>query len=129
MQEFILYSQIPVTRHDQVLNILAGICAAQPTNICEQHLIYQQVKVADTGTSKRGVPVKQHSTQTQRPSYHKLVREISRANGNSQQSAWKFRAEDLPQPGVQSVISRAFEERGLDHEGLENFREGGSWYR
>lgn len=127
MQEFLLYSQIPATRRDQVLNILAGISAAQPISICEQHLIYQQLKVADTATSKRGVTVKQYSTQAQRPSYHKLVRDISAGDGK--QGVWTFRAEDLPQPGVQAVTSRAFEERMLDHSGLEKFREGGSWYR
>ncbi|KAK5127354.1 hypothetical protein LTR85_006693 [Meristemomyces frigidus] len=127
MHEFLLYSQIPVTRHEQVLHILAGVCAAQPISVCEQHLIYQQLKVADAAGSKKGAPAKHQSAQAQRQSYHKLVREVSAGDG--EQGAWRFRAEDVPQPGVQAVISRPVEERLLDQAELEKFREGGSWYR
>ncbi|KAK4549779.1 hypothetical protein LTR36_005080 [Oleoguttula mirabilis] len=126
MHEFLLYSQIPVARHEQVLHILAGVCAAQPTSMCQQHLIYQQLKVADAA-SKKGASAKQQSAQTQRPSYHKLLRDIS--SGDGEQSAWTFRAEDVPLPGMQAVISRPVEERVLDHAELEKFREGGSRYK
>lgn len=127
MHEFILYSQIPATRHTQVLHILAGVCAAQPVHITEQHLIYQQLKVADAVTSKKSGPVKQQSAQVQRPSYHKLVHELG--TGDGEQGTWKFRAEDIPQPGVSAVISRPVQEKVLDQAGLEKFREGGSAYK
>lgn len=127
MHEFMLYSQIPPNRYDQVLNILAGVCAAQPVNICEQHLIYQQLRLPETATAKKGGPAKPQSAQAQRPSYHKLIRTIS--GGNGEQSNWRFRAEAVPQPSVPLMISRPVEERVLDQSELEKFREGGTWYK
>ena len=41
MHELLLFGQIPASRHDQVLNILAGVAAMQPVPVLEKHLIFK----------------------------------------------------------------------------------------
>ena len=53
MHEFLLYSQVPAARHVQVLQILAGITAAQPIKFSEQHVVYQQLKATQTASTKK----------------------------------------------------------------------------
>lgn len=131
MQEFLLYSQIPVIRHDQVLHILAGVCASQPTQVTEQHLLYQQTRLPEATNAKKGGPPKQQQPgQTQRPGYHKLIREVDLSDGNGEQRGpFRFRAEEIPQAGVSVAISRPVDERILGQQELDRFREGGQWYR
>ncbi|TKA82995.1 hypothetical protein B0A55_04660 [Friedmanniomyces simplex] len=127
MHEFALYSQIPATRHDQVLQILAGVTASQPTATLEQTLIYQQARLADTGNSKKVPTGRQTAAQTQRLCYHKLVRDLKRPEG--EKGLWTFRAEDVPLPGVQSMISRPAIEQIVGEAELERFRQGNGWYK
>ena len=47
MHELLLFGSVPVTRHDQMLQILAGVAAMQPIRIVEKHLIFQPVKPAN----------------------------------------------------------------------------------
>ena len=44
MHELLLFGQVPYTRHDQVLKILAGIAAMQPQSITERHLIFKPTR-------------------------------------------------------------------------------------
>lgn len=53
MREYLLYSQIPAAREEQVLSILAGISSNQPTPINEQVLLYAQLKAQEATVSKR----------------------------------------------------------------------------
>ena len=41
MHELLLFGQIHPSRHDQVLNILAGVAAMQPVPIRERHLVFK----------------------------------------------------------------------------------------
>lgn len=127
MHEFLLYSQIPAGRHDQVLHILAGVTASQPTPIREQTLIYQQLKLPDAGISKRTAAANKPNAQAARPSFHKLVRDLNENDG--QGGPWKFRAEEVPQPGVTNVISRPVTEIVVNGGELERFRQGVGWYK
>ncbi|RMY77964.1 hypothetical protein D0863_00969 [Hortaea werneckii] len=128
MQELLLYSQIPATRHDQVRHILAGVTASPPTQITEQHLVYQQIRMPERNTSKKNAQPQQQNVQQQRPTYHKLIREVDLKTGQPT-GPWQFRAEEIPQAGVSIAVSRAVDERVLAEGELENFREGGQWYR
>lgn len=44
MHELLLFGQIPSSRYDQVLNILAGVAAMQPVPILEKHLVFRPNK-------------------------------------------------------------------------------------
>ncbi len=41
MHELLLFGQIPSSRHEQVLNILAGVAAMQPVPALEKHLVFK----------------------------------------------------------------------------------------
>ena len=41
MHELILFGQVPSVRHDQLLQILAGIAGMQPQRVIERHLIFK----------------------------------------------------------------------------------------
>ena len=41
MHELLLFGSVPSSRHDQVLNILAGIAAMQPQAVLEKNLIFK----------------------------------------------------------------------------------------
>ena len=41
MHELLLFGQVPSSRHDQVLNILAGVAAMQPVPVVEKHLVFK----------------------------------------------------------------------------------------
>lgn len=125
MHEYRLYTQIPTTRRTQVLNILAGTTASQPTPITQQTLIYQQLKSEATTASKKGQSKPSGAPgQQQRLSYVKLVRDTSNAKNGSDAVAgsWRLREEGLPDPAVKTVISAAVTERELEKSELLKFK-------
>ena len=124
MHEFLLYSQIPAARHEQVLQILAGITAAQPIKFSEQHVVYQQIKSAQTAAVKKG-----QAAQLPRGaqlSYAKLVRDCPE---DGESSPWKVRKEEQPLAGVNDAISRTVAEHVAGEAELERFSPDSEWYR
>ena len=90
MREYLLHSQIPASREEQVLSILAGITGNQPTSINEQVVIYAQLTAQETAASK----TKTKQTATQPLSYHKLVRSFNVKDETAVDvEPWRFRAE------------------------------------
>lgn len=53
IREYLLFSQIPHARKEQVLGILAGITGNQPTAFTQQVVIYAQLTAPDTTASKK----------------------------------------------------------------------------
>ncbi|WPH01069.1 Hypothetical protein R9X50_00390400 [Acrodontium crateriforme] len=126
MHELLLFTQIPASRHDQVLHVLAGVTAAQPIECREQNLIYMQTKLADVAVSKKA-PNKQ-APPAQRLSYRKLFRDLP--NGvDGHAGPWKLRAEELPEAGITHVLSRPVAENVIDPTELEKFRGASIWYK
>lgn len=41
MHELLLFAQVPQSRHEQLLNILAGVAGMQPQQVVEKHLIFK----------------------------------------------------------------------------------------
>jgi len=124
MHSLALYSQVPASRRDQILNILAGVTASQPVPIHEQHLVYLQLQLANNPISKKA-PMKQ-SAQNQRPLYHKLIREIHAGDGPVH---WRLLVEDIPEPGIKDVISRTATEALMNENDLARFRRGSTLYK
>ena len=44
MHELLLFGQVPFTRHEQVLMILAGVAAMQPQPVTERHLVFKPTR-------------------------------------------------------------------------------------
>lgn len=123
MHELLLYGQVPQTRHDQVLKVLAGIAAMQPHRILKRHLVYKPQRDPDEPGShlKRGgtqaVAQKNTTKQVgQKPLYFtQLVYHLSdddfdatnaeKANGNSQHK-WSYEWHDIPDPADRGVLIR-----------------------
>jgi mediator of RNA polymerase II transcription subunit 18, fungi type len=124
MHEFLLYSQIPAARHEQVLQILAGITAAQPIKFSEQHVVYQQIKGAQTAAPKKGQAAQ--LPRAAQLSYCKLVRDCSQVRDSG---PWKIRKEEQPFAGVNDAISRTVAEHVGDEAELERFQPESEWYR
>ena len=62
MHELLLFGQVPLSQHDQMLKILAGIAAMQPRVIIERRLIYKPRNRVSNGNKtnvKPGAPVSQ----------------------------------------------------------------------
>jgi len=53
MHELLLFGQVPASRHNQVLNVLAGIAAMQPQPILEKHLVYKPNRKPGSGSQKQ----------------------------------------------------------------------------
>lgn len=132
MQELLLFSQIPAVREHQVLGVLAGVTEQQPAPICEQHLIYAQVKIPETAASKRAnakQAQQKQQVQQQRLSYQQLVRDVSaNDDGTTNAGNWRFRAEQTPASGETEVISRAVDDHQASEDEVARFRQG-QWYK
>lgn len=132
MHELLLYGQVSVGRHDQVLKILAGVAAMQPRRILERRVIYKPKREPEEPGSnlRRGgtqaVGVKQ-TKQTAAPAlyYTKLVQKLSEEDfgeeaglphdaGKSlcadvedgQEPVWSSLFEDIPDTGDRGVSMR-----------------------
>ena len=53
MHELLLFGQVPESRHNQVLNVLAGVAAMQPQPILEKHLIFKPNRTPGSGAQKQ----------------------------------------------------------------------------
>lgn len=128
MLELSLFGQIPASRHDQALKILAGIAAMPPHRIVERHLVFRPlrtpVKAALQMGGSQGIQDIQkaaRNAQTGGDLYHlRLVedisprqvdkhRELSKGHVNgyeTSQAKWSLRFYDVPEPGKKPVIAR-----------------------
>ncbi|MCJ1389348.1 Mediator of RNA polymerase II transcription subunit 18 [Xylographa bjoerkii] len=62
MHELLLFGQVSLSQHDQMLKILSGVAAMQPCVVIERHLIYKPRNRATNGNRtniKPGAPVSQ----------------------------------------------------------------------
>ncbi|KAF2100577.1 hypothetical protein NA57DRAFT_74181 [Rhizodiscina lignyota] len=131
MHEVLLFGQVPWGRHEQVLKILAGLCAMQPQRVIERHAVY---KPSQAPTQQRGVQVGGSQTiqQQQRPNRDRPVQSTelfyvqaiqsleesdlgdkipngSETNGTTnvmKKQSWAMQFQDVPQPGKRAVILR-----------------------
>ncbi|KAK4694665.1 hypothetical protein P7C71_g2957, partial [Lecanoromycetidae sp. Uapishka_2] len=83
MHELLLFGQIPSSRHDQVLNILASVAAMQPVPILEKHLVFKPNKIpgsAGPAQAVNGQDAQKRALQAQTQGelfYMQLVADVS----------------------------------------------------
>ena len=121
MHEFVVYSQVPPERHDQVLQLLAGFTASRPVETCEQTLIYQRPTPApnDAPHQKKG-PNANKQPPAQQSAYVKIFRDVKQGEN----APWTQRIEELPAAGIKEVINRQAHEQSIGEKELEGFRQG-----
>lgn len=120
MHELLLFGQVPLSRHEQVLKILAGYTAMQPKSVAEVHQIYkptmqpqQSVHVGGTQNLQQK-PVSQN-IQNRELVYMQLVEASDDEQGdqslsdnriNAMGSSWSLQYTELPDAAKRNVTMR-----------------------
>lgn len=100
MHELSLYGQIPPSRHNQVLQILAGVAAMQPREVIERHLIYKPVRFATHRAQIGGsqaIQSQKVNTQAQAPKelfYMQLVCDVLQSDTDATPQTTAFNGPD-----------------------------------
>jgi mediator of RNA polymerase II transcription subunit 18 len=135
MHEFLLYGQVPVERHEQVLKILAGVAAMQPQPLFERHLIYRPLRSNEDNKPNKKFPNKPVKPQTL--TFQHLVRQLDQSDfgkpspillesaSNDKASlpayAWRIKTQETPEPEIKTLILRQATETVLDNDQLRSF--------
>jgi mediator of RNA polymerase II transcription subunit 18 len=105
MHEILLYSQIAPTRHNQVLNVLAGVTGSQPFVYQDQTTLFAQLRLPETTVSSKKKPV----PGTPRPEkwVHKLTRPVQVTSDPPESvGSWRVRVDQIPDPSVKDHTAR-----------------------
>jgi mediator of RNA polymerase II transcription subunit 18 len=135
MHELLLYGQVPLERHDQLLKVLAGIAAMQPQTLFERHLIYKPMRSAQDNKPNKKFPNKPVKPQTL--TFQHLVRQLDQSefgkrsgilsepekNPDAIQPAytWRITTRETPEPETKIIVLRQATDVALDHDQLRNF--------
>ena len=135
MHELLLYGQVPLERHDQVLKILAGIAAMQPQTLFERHLIYRPMRLNQDNKPNKKFPNKPVKPQTL--TFQHLVRQLDQSefgtdspvllesedNENASQPAhaWKIKTQETPEPETKTLVLRQATDITIDKNQLRQF--------
>lgn len=131
MHEILLFSQIAPTRHNQVLNVLAGVTGSQPFAYQDQTALFAQLRLPETTVSSKKKP----APGTPRPErwVHKLTRPVQvTADPPEPVGSWRVRVEQTPDPSVKDHTAREVTESELKDakafEDPQNYRLLGQQY-
>jgi mediator of RNA polymerase II transcription subunit 18 len=105
MHEILLYSQIAPTRHNQVLNVLAGVTGSQPFAYQDQTALFAQLRLPETTVSSKKKP----APGTPRPEkwVHKLTRPVQVTSDPPESvGSWRVRVDQIPDPSVKDHTAR-----------------------
>lgn len=119
MHELSLFGQVPLVRHEQVLNILAGLAAMQPQTMYERHLIFQPIRSLDQNRVNKKNPGK--PAQNASLAYVQLVKALSvddfgkdsplptesmDTDQSDHGSGWTMRVQETPEPETKTLVLR-----------------------
>ncbi|KAF2737367.1 hypothetical protein EJ04DRAFT_542036 [Polyplosphaeria fusca] len=140
MHELLLYGQVPQSRHDQVLKVLAGVAAMQPRRVLQRHLVYRPLRDPDEPGNqlKRGgkqeVSVKQAKHAAPKDLYYsQLVAELAEehfvnlpadsliATSHREDPKWTFEFRDVPDTGDRGVLVRLAISNDMSTENVHDF--------
>lgn len=117
MHEVLLHSQISPARHNQVLNILAGVTGSQPSAYQDQHLLFAQLRHVESNVSKKAQP-----TVQQQRWHHNLIRPVHASKDSAEAAGpWRLRVEQTPDPNIKDAIAREVTETELGD--IEQFKD------
>jgi len=112
MHEILLYSQIAPTRHNQVLNVLAGVTGSQPFIYQDQTALFAQLRLPEITVSSKKKP----APGTPRPErwVHKLTRPVQVTTDPPESvGSWRVRVDQIPDPSVKDHTAREVTESEL----------------
>ena len=105
MHEILLFSQIAPTRHNQVLNVLAGVTGSQPFAYQDQTALFAQLRLPETTVSSKKKP----APGAPRPErwVHKLTRPVQvTADPSESVGSWRVRVDQIPDPSIKYHTAR-----------------------
>lgn len=105
MHELLLFSQISPARHNQVLNILAGVTGSQPFAYQDQTALFAQLRAPEININSKKKPAP--GTPQPQKWVHKLSRPVQIINDAPESSGqWRVRVEQTPDPSVKDHTAR-----------------------
>jgi mediator of RNA polymerase II transcription subunit 18 len=112
MHELLLFSQISPARHNQVLNILAGVTGSQPFAYQDQTALFAQLRIPETNISSKKKPAP--GTPQPQKWVHKLSRPVQITSDSPESTGqWRQRVEQTPDPSVKDHTAREVVENEL----------------
>ncbi|KAF2704764.1 hypothetical protein K504DRAFT_494575 [Pleomassaria siparia CBS 279.74] len=126
MHELLLYGQVPLSRHEQVLKVLAGVAAMQPRRILQRHIIYKPDREPEEAGLNRPrggtqtIAVKQTKQVGSKDlNYCQLIQQLSEdefgnpskgppvhGGGAGAEAKWTLVFNDTPDTGDRGVLTR-----------------------
>jgi len=130
MHELSLFGQVAHSRHEQVLNILAGLAAMQPQPMYERRLIYQPLRPSASNPTSKKTLGKQ--SQAQPLAYIQLIKTlhdddfgksspVSSGAGKSDQPDWNMRIQYTPEPETKALVLRQVVDEQISGDSLEQY--------
>ena len=109
MHELLLFSQISPARHNQVLNILAGVTGSQPLAYQDQIALFAQLRAPELNPNSKKKPAP--GTPQPQKWIHKLSRPVQITKSSSDAppqslGEWRERVEQTPDPSVKDHTAR-----------------------
>lgn len=105
MHELLLFSQIAPARHNQVLNILAGVTGSQPKAYQDQVALFAQLRAPETNLNAKKKPAP--GTPQPQKWVHKLSRPVQITTDAPETTGqWRVRVEQTPDPSVKDHTAR-----------------------
>jgi len=105
MHELLLFSQISPARHNQVLNILAGVTGSQPFAYQDQTALFAQLRIPEINISSKKKPAP--GTPQPQKWVHKLSRPVQITSDTPESTGqWRQRVEQTPDPSVKDHTAR-----------------------
>ena len=107
MHEYSLFSQVAPARHNQVLNVLAGVTGARPFAYQDQHVLLAPLPAAAQATAVSKKTNKPASAVSQQRWMHNLSRSLQVADGTATSDAsWTARIHQSPDPAIKDLVAR-----------------------
>jgi mediator of RNA polymerase II transcription subunit 18 len=124
MHELLLFSQISPARHNQVLNILAGVTGSQPLAYQDQTVLFAQLRAPEIKLNSKKKPAP--GTPQPQKWIHKLSRSVQITSDTPQSAGqWRERVEQTPDPSVKDHTAREVLENDVSD--LKTFRDPASY--
>lgn len=149
MHELLLYGQVPFSRHEQIMNVLAGLTAMQPHRVVERHALFKpihgpvQAQVQKGGTQGLNPTKKiaRPNAQQTRDLYHThLVKVLDEKESETSNDAmdvddhvtgnvedkelWQWQFRDIPEGGKRSATFRMAEDIDISAGDPQAYMEG-----
>lgn len=132
MHEVLLYGQVPLARHEQVLKILAGIAAMQPQTVYERHIILKQMRTAEDNKPNKKFPNKPVKRDT--ATYRQLIKVLDEISfgkeapisidpDTTDDSPWMLLAPEIPEPELKSFVLRPVSETQVTSEDMQKLQD------